>query len=227
MGPLDLLDPQRHAALRLDTANAARRNFVQLVAAEFIAAAHDYPILFTKHAQTGAFYAGAVMGLQPGENLLAQDGVLPGYRPADLVRQGFFVTDEGIAIDPVDSVFANTGDMLFDPSGMPAEPLRRIQQALQALHHGLPETAAIIARFVALRLIEPIDITLDFDDGSRLRLEGLYSISLDALHALPDAAALDLFRRGDLQIAYAQTGSVQHIRRLARLRNDRLATALT
>lgn len=226
MGPLDLLDPQRHAALRLDTANAARRNFVQLVAAEFIAAAHHYPILFTKHADTGAFYAGAVMGLQPGENLLAHNGVLPGYRPADLVRQGFFVTDDGIAIDPADRVFAQGGDPLFDPAGSPTEPLRRVQQAMQLLHHGLPETDAVIARFVALRLIEPIDITLDFDDGSRLRLEGLYSISLDALHALPDAAALDLFRRGDLQIAYAQTGSVQHIRRLARLRNDRLCAAL-
>lgn len=225
MGPLELLDPQRHVALRLDVANAARRNFVQVVAAEFIAAAHDYPILFTKHADTGAFYAGAVMGLQPGENLLVTDGVLTGYRPADLVRQGFFVTDDGIAINPADSVFASTGDPLFDLSGSPTEPLRRIQQAMQLLHHGLPETDAIIARFVALRLIEPIDITLDFDDGSRLRLEGLYSISLDALHALPDAAALDLFRRGDLQIAYAQTGSVQHIRRLARLRNDRLAAA--
>lgn len=223
MGPLDLLDPQRHAAVRLDTANAGRRNFVQLVAAEFIAAAHDYPILFTKHPQTGAFYAGAVMGLQPGENLLARDGVLPGYRPADLVRQGFFVTDDGIAIDRDDDVFASTGDPLFDPSGNPAEPLRRVQQAMQMLHLGLPETDAIIARFVGLRLVEPIDITLDFDDGSRLRLEGLYSISLDALHTLPDAAALDLFRRGDLQIAYAQTGSVQNIRRLARLRNERLA----
>lgn len=226
MGPLDLLDPQRHAALRIDTANAGQRNFVQIVAAEFIAAAHDYPILFTKHAETGAFYAGALMGLHPGENLLAHDGALPGYRPADLVRQGFFVTDDGIAIDPHDRAFASSGALLFDPSGSPAEPLRRVQQAMQLLHRGLPETDAIIDRFVALRLIEPIDITLDFDDGSRLRLEGLYSISLDALHALPDAAALDLFRRGDLQIAYAQTGSVQHVRRLARIRNDRLAKDL-
>src|SRR3546814_2025392 len=43
-----------------------------------------------------------------------------------------------------------------------------------------------------------------------------YSVSLDALHALPDDAALALFRRGDLQIAYAQSASVQHIRWLAR-----------
>lgn len=226
MGALDYLDPHRHGALRLDIANAATRNFVQLVASEFLAAAHDYPILFTKHAETGAFYAGAVMGLAPGENLLADAGVLPGYRPADLVRQGFYVADQGVAFDPADPVFARAGEALFDASGNPAEPLRRVQHAMQLLHHGLPETDAIIARFVALRLIEPIDVTLDFDDGSRLRLEGLYSISLDALHALPDAAALDLFRRGDLQIAYAQTGSVQHLRRLARLRNDRLAAAL-
>jgi hypothetical protein len=66
---------------------------------------------------------------------------------------------------------------------------------------------------------------MQFDDGRHLRLDGLYTISLDALHALPDAAALALFRSGDLQLAYAQTGSVRHLRTLGRIHNDRLATA--
>lgn len=223
---LEFLDPRAHGALRVNTRNAARRNFVQLVAAEFLAAMHDYPILFTKHPETGAFYAGAIMGLEPGENLLAEEGLLPGYRPADLVRQGFFVVDDKIAIDRDDAIFDRAGEALFDADGEPSERLCRIRHAVQTLHHGLPETEAIIARFLAHRLIEPIDITLDFDDGGRLRLDGLYSVSLDALHALPDDAALDLFRRGDLQIAYAQSASVQHIRRLARIRNDRLCAAL-
>jgi len=223
---LEFLDPQAHGALRVTTRNAARRNFVQIVAAEFLAAMHDYPILFTKHPETGAFYAGVIMGLEPGENLLAEDGALPGYRPADLVRQGFFVVDDKIAIDPDDRIFDRAGEPLFDADGEPNGTLGRIRHAVQTLHHGLPETEAIIGRFLAHRLIEPIDITLDFDDGGRLRLDGLYSVSLDALHALPDDAALDLFRRGDLQIAYAQSASVQHIRRLARIRNDRLCAAL-
>jgi hypothetical protein len=227
MGKLEFLDPQAHANLRLATNNAANRNFVQIVAAEFLPAMHDYPILFTKHPESGAFYAGALMGLEPGQNILANDGILNGYRPADLVRQGFFLSEEKIAIDPDDPVFAPDGEPLFDATGESSKALKRVQHAMQTLHHGLSETSAIIDRFLTHRLIEPIDITLDFDDGGRLRLDGLYSISLDSLHALPDEVALDLFRRGDLQIAYAQTASIQHIRRLARIRNDHLFAALT
>jgi hypothetical protein len=222
MESLEFLEPQRHAQLAIRLDNAASRQFVQIVADEFTTAMVDYPILFTKHQETGAFYPGVMMGLEVGDNLLARDGVLAGYRPADLVRQGFYVRDSQIAINMEDSVFAPAGEALFDASLEPAPALRRVQQALQTLDKGLPETAAIIARFVESRLVEPIDISLNFDDGSRLRLEGLYSISLDALHALPDSQVLELFRRGDLQLAYAQTMSLQHIRRLAKIRNDRM-----
>lgn len=226
MEKLEFLEPQRHARLAIKLDNAASRHFVQIVADEFAVAMLDYPILFTKHPETGMFYAGVIMGLEAGENLLAHEGVLPGYRPADLVRQGFFVRDGQIAINPGDPVFAPAGEPLFDGSLEPAAALRKVQQALQMLNKGLPETEAIIGRFVAQRLIEPIDISLDFDDGTRLRLEGLYSISLDALHALSDSDALDLFRRGDLQLAYSQSSSLQHVRRLAKIRNDRLFAAV-
>lgn len=226
MAALQFLDPDSHANSRLVVSNAASRHFVQIVAAEFLPAMLDYPILFTKHPDSGGFYAGIVMGLEPGENLLATEGVLPGYRPADLVRQGFFVSEGKIAIDPADPVFSADGELLFDAAGQPSDSLKRVQRAIQLLHVGLTETDALIRRLLDNRLLEPIDITLDFDDGGRLRLDGLYSVSMDALHALPDDAALDLFRRGDLQIAYAQSASIQHIRRLARIRNDRLSAAL-
>ncbi len=224
---MEFLDAQAHAKLGLNANNAGGRHFVQIVADEFLDAAHDYPILFTKNADTGSFYAGAIMGLVPGENLLAVDGKLPGYRPADLIREGFFVVNDVIAINRESPVFGAGGESLFDASGAASGALRQVQRAMHMLQAGLPQTDAIIARLVGHRLIEPIDVTLDFDDGSRLRLDGLYSVSLDALHALPDAAALDLFRRGDLQIAYVQSASVRHIRRLAAIRNDRLFAALS
>src|SRR3546814_8202958 len=91
------------------------------------------------------------MGLEPGENLLAEEGLLPGYRPADLVRQGFFVVDDKIALDRDDAIFDRAGEALFDADGEPCERLGRIRLAVQPLHHGLPETAAIIARLLAHR----------------------------------------------------------------------------
>jgi hypothetical protein len=223
MAEMEILNREQHVTLRVTRACDAGRHFAQIVADEFPLAAPHYPILFTKHPETGAFYAGVVMGLEPGRNLIAQDGALPDYRPADLERQGFFVADGHIAIDPAHAAFAGgDGQTLFEADGESGPALQRVQRALHMLESGLPATDAIIRRFVALRLLEPIDVTLDFDDGQRLRLDGLYTVSLDALHALPDADALALFRAGDLQLAYAQIGSVRHIRTLARIRNERL-----
>lgn len=219
----EMLNRQDHGSLRVSRKSDAQRHFAQIVPAEFLQAAPYYAILFTKHPDTGAFYAGVVMGLEPGENLLVLDETLPDYRPADLERRGFFTTPDGIAIERDDPVFADpAGQTLFGGDGEPALALRRVQQALHTLEAGLPESEALIARLLSHRLLEPIDVKMDFDDGRSLRLDGLYTISLDALHALRDDVALDLFRRGDLQLAYAQTGSVRHLRTLGRIRNARL-----
>ncbi|SEN07199.1 SapC protein [Sphingomonas gellani] len=219
----EILNQEAHAGLRVSRAVDGGRHFAQIVADEFLKAQPYYAILFTKHPETGAFYAGVVMGVEPGRNLLTEHGTLPDYRPADLERQGFFVADGNIVIDREHAVFSGPdGQALFEPDGSAALPLKRVQQALHTLEKGIPETDAIIQRLLSRRLLEPIDVSLDFDDGERLRLEGLYTISLDALHALPDEEVLAMFRQGDLQLAYAQTASVRHLRTLGRIRNSRL-----
>jgi hypothetical protein len=77
-----------------------------------------------------------------------------------------------------------------------------------------------------LKLIEPIDVSLSFDSGERLTLQGLYTVSLDRLHELPSADALRLFQSGYLQLIYTMTGSVNQIAVLANLRNRELAGAM-
>ncbi|MCD2324390.1 SapC family protein [Sphingomonas sp. IC-56] len=220
------MNVEQHAGLRVSQAPDASRHFAQIVADEFIAASHDFPIFFTKHAETGGFYAGVVLGLNPGENLSCVDGRLPGYRPADLERQGFYLVEDRIVINRDHPVFAGSdGERLFDDAGEPGAALRRVQQALGRLQTGLPATDAVIQRLLHHKLLEPIDVNLRFDDGSHIDLDGLYTVSLDRLHALPDAAVLDLFRQGDLQLAYAQASSIIHVRRLARRYNDQLTSA--
>lgn len=222
MAAWEVLNQDQHPALSVTRTLDADRHFAQIVADEFLQAAPYYPILFTKHPETGAFYAGVVMGLEPGSNLLVSNGGLPDYRPADLERQGFFIADGNVVIDRDHPVFAGTaGQRLFGMDGEPAPALRRVQNALRTLEVGLPETNALIERLLAHRLLEPIDVTMDFDDGQHIRLDGLYTISLDALHALPDATVLEFFRRGDLQLVYTQSGSVRHLRTLGRIRNER------
>ncbi|USQ98042.1 SapC family protein [Caulobacter sp. RL271] len=223
---LELLNAEQHAGLHLGDLPSSSPHFVQIVASEFVAAAAVCPIFLTKNAETGRFYAGALFGFEPGEDLTSNgQGEARLFTPLDLVRLGFFVTSDGaMAIDPQHPRFAVTsGAALFEDDGRPAPALRRVQHALAQLNAGVPETDAFIEAAVAARLVEPVDVDLSFDDGRTLRLAGLYTISLDALGELDDATAVDFFRRGYLQLIYAMAGSLKQVSRLAKLRNEKIA----
>ncbi|MEO9133102.1 MAG: SapC family protein, partial [Sphingomonas sp.] len=200
-------------------------HFVQIVAGEFAPAAATCPIFIAKDGDSGQFYVGAMFGFKRGENLLeAADGTSDAFRPLDLERQGFYVSGEEIAVDPANPRFgAADGEPLFQDGGQPSDGLRAMQRVLAQLKAGVELTDAFIATMMAKKLIEPVDISLSFDDGETLALEGLYTVSLDGLHDLDDKAALDLFRCGYLQLAYCMAGSLRQVPVLARRRNRQLS----
>ncbi|HJV43947.1 SapC family protein [Caulobacter sp.] len=222
---LELLNARDHAGLRLGPPPTGVAHFVQIVPAEFATAAASCPIFLTKNAETGQFYAGAMFGFEPGENLL---GSGPGgelFTPLDLERQGFYLASGGaVAVDPGHRRFtAGAGQALFETDGRPSPALRRLQHVLGQLQAGVADTEAFVQALLVLRLVEPIDIDLSFDDGRTMSLQGLYTVSLDRLAELEDGAVLDLFRSGFLALIYAMTGSLKQVSRLARLRNDKIA----
>ena len=224
MEKVELLNSARHAALRMRPAYREADPFVRIVISEFPAAAIACPLLFSKHADTGAFYVGALMGFRKGECLIDSPDGRPAFRPLEADRAGFFAMGESIAFDAAHSRFGEwDGESLFDAQGAPTASLKAVQNALGRLMAGAEPTDVFIAAMLEHRLIEPIDISLSFDDGDRLRLDGLYTISLDALGDLDDATVLRLFRAGHMQSAYAMTGSLRHIALMARRRNERLA----
>ena len=220
----ELLNPQAHGHLRLRPRSGADPHFVQIVASEFPAAAVSSPILFTKDAEKGNFYAGALFGFKPQEPAIKNASERGGFVPFGLQREGFFTSGENIVIDLDSPRFSDSeGEPLFDESQQPSPTLRHMQRLLGELHKGLDATAAFIQALVELRIVEPIDISLRFDDGEKISLEGLYTVSLVSLHALDDEQALRLFRAGQLQLAYMAAGSLNQIGVLAQLRNKRLA----
>jgi hypothetical protein len=228
MAVWELLASERHAALAMRRASATGRHFVQVVPSEFAAVATHCPIVLTKHPETGRFYAGALLGLVPGENLVADAaGAMDGVMPLDLEREGFFVVEQDIAVDLDHARFAvnEEGVALFDAAGAPSSHLRRVQRALGRLHAGLAESEALMTALLGARLIEPIDVSLSFDDGERLRLDGLYTVSRDALAELDDATVLDLYRAGHLHHAHTLVDSLAQVAVLAHRRNERLAGA--
>lgn len=227
MGELEILNVHEHAGVRVAPPSAGERHFVQIVTSEFESTAARFPILFCKNPETGAFYAGAMLGFKPRENLaLGSADEADAGRLCDVTREGFYIVEDNIAIDRSIARFGSEqGSPLFDEDDRPAATLRRARSALAQLHDGLPKTEQFLNTLIGLRVIEPIDLSFSFDDGEQLVLEGLYTVSRDALAELDDATALTLFRQGALAHAYAAIASLQHIPRLARLRNDRLTAA--
>ena len=99
MQQLEILNSEAHRHLRVRPPQGTP-HFVPIVASEFSSAATCCPILLNKSAETGRFYAGAMFGFRPGENLVSgEPGAAGAFQPLDIERQGFFVSAENIAID--------------------------------------------------------------------------------------------------------------------------------
>lgn len=223
-GALEILNQESHRNLRIrQDAGIAHPNFVMITLAEFPAAASCCPIFFAKDSATGEFYAGAMFGFEANETLFEQGATLAVFRPLDLQRQGFYTADAHIAIDPAHPRFdAQASIALFDDDGAPTEAMRKIQAVLGQLHAGVEQTRGFIAALLRLGMIEPVDISLTFDDGQRIDLDGLYTVSRDMMGDLPDEAVLALFRSGFLQAAMCMTFSLNQVAVLAQRRNARL-----
>lgn len=222
---IELLNAGDHGALTLGALTGAPPHFVQIVLDEFPAAASLCPIFLTKLPQTGDFYVGAMLGFKPEEPVLVDNAERSGlFEPLDWTRRGFYLSGEDVAVNVNDPRFSDPdGEPMFERDGRPTQPLGTMIRNLGRLQAGLDWTGKFIDAMLQHRLVEPIDVSLDFDDGERLNLAGLYTISLDSLGELDDAAALSLFRAGQLQAAYIMSQSLRQVARLARRRNQRLA----
>jgi hypothetical protein len=225
---LELLNPDKHRHLRLRPPGGDMPYFVQIVIGEFAAAAATCPILFTKEAETGNFFAGALFAFKPGESFIQEEAGHTGFTPLSLQRDGFFISGEHIAIDLDNPRFSEVqGEPLFDAMNQPSLELRRIQRILGQLHSGIDATDRFIRALTELRLVEPIDISLNFDTGGeKLTLQGLYTVSLDSLRTLGEADAMRLLRAGYLQLACTMSTSLEQIPVLARLRDQAIRKAL-
>ena len=231
MSDIAILNSQTHRAVRVDPSAGARlgdnQRFVPIIVGEFTVVAAHYPILFSKDAETGAFYCGAMLGFDEGENLFLNGSGHDAYRPLNLQRGPFYTAGDDLVIDMSHPrVGASDGQALFDEAGQPSTYLESIMGLMRQLRPGHLQTQAFIDALLKLRLIEPIDLNVGFDDGSSLQIEDLYTINADTLRALPDETVLDLFRRGYMQLIYAVIGSLKQVPVLAQRKNRRL-TATT
>jgi hypothetical protein len=180
-----------------------------------------YPILFSKDADTGQFYCGAMLGFDTGENLfLDEHRSLSAYRPLNLQRGPFLTAGSDLAIDLDHPRVASSGDQqLFTEGGEPSSYLQSIMGLMRDLRPGLERTRVFIDTLLGLKLIEPMTISARFDDGTNREFTGLYTVNRSQLQELADAAVVDLFRRGYLQLIYLMLASLDQVSALAQRKN--------
>lgn len=222
------LNTKIHKDLRVHAGASARhgdaQRFVAVAVNEFAFLVPHYPIFFAKDSETGSFYCGAMLGIDEGENLFLGDGGgMESYRPLNLQRGPFFTAGSDIAIDLDHPRVGAGGQPLFTDGGEPSDYLKGIMGLFQNLRPGLEQTKVFIETLMKAKLIEPVDINLAFDDGTRRQLEGLYTVNQDALKKLPEADIVDFFRRGYLQAIYLMIASLKQVPVLAQKKNARLA----
>jgi hypothetical protein len=225
------LNKDAHRTLRVDgRASAAygdNRHFVQVIVNEFAQLVVRYPILFTKNPTTGHLYCGAMLGFDEGENLFIEEWrQRESYRPLALQRMPFYAHGPEIGIDlDHPRVGVECGQPLFDHTGRPSRYLQGIIWAFQDLEPGIETTKVFIARLLELKLIEPIDIEVELDDGTKHQCAGLYTINQDVLAKLPDPVVVELFRRGYLTLIHFMIASLKQLPVLAHRKNSRLLEA--
>lgn len=228
MTQIAILNSKTHRDLRVEPKVSARygddQRFVPVVVNEFSLLAVHYPILLSKDAETGAFYCGAMLGFDLGENLFLDEGKgQDGYRPLNLRRLPFYTAGPDLAVDlDHPRVGAPAGQRVFDTEGKPTPYLEGVFALMRELQPGVEMTKAFVQTLLSLKLVETVSIDVGFDDGTTRDLQGLYTIDQTVLRALPDPVVLDLFRRGYLQLIYLMIASIKQVPVLARRKNLRL-----
>ncbi|WP_283514388.1 SapC family protein [Sphingomonas sp. 2R-10] len=214
----DLTVAVAHGAAHGDAVNQ-----VLLFPNEFETAQRDYPILFRRD-ERGGFYAVALLGLDPDDNLfLGPDGWRASYIPAVRQRGPFSPAPDGqgVQVDLDDPRVGQAGESLYLQHGGTAPYLAHIEAVLDVIREGQAINAPLFAAWEAARLLRPTTIEIDLGDGQTCAVEGIFVIDEDRLDTLDADALATLHRSGALRAAFMAVASLDNMPRLIDRRRQR------
>lgn len=233
-----LLDNVTHANLRVNTTFEKGHGFdvnsTRVFPVEFTQLQMEYPLFFVKSAETGHFEPIALLGFSEGENLYLRGGRWDAaYLPSTIARQPFLIGFQEQDIDGIPtkvpvvhidldhpSVSYTEGEPVFLEHGGEGPLLERVSSILMAIHEGHESIKSSSKLLVGLELIESVNVDIEFKDGSRQSLSGLYTINEDKLRDL-SAEGLDvLHKNGHLQTVYMMLASMPNMTRLIDRKNS-------
>lgn len=230
MNRLTALNSAAHRNLRVNPeqvlAQAAQLNMVPVVLGEFQKLCVQYPIVLTKNGATGQFTCVALFGFEKAENLFwRQDRWDAIYVPLQVSRQPFFLGQQAVVcIDTLHpSLKQAHGEAIFDEHGAETTYLQQAKQMLAALLDGEEQTDRFVRKLLALELIRPMRLEIEFANRQKQRVDGLYTIDEERLKAVPGGTVAELHSLEYLAPLYTMLASLGQIYSLVQRKNQLLA----
>jgi hypothetical protein len=235
-----LLDNITHKDLRVNTTYVANRaydiNLTRTFPVEFTQLQAEYPIFFIKNKETGHFESVALFGFSEQENLYRTgDGWDATYVPLTVQRQPFLIgfQEKDIAGVPTrvpvvhidldhQSVSTDDGEPLFLQHGGESPLLERMSSVLMTIHQGHEVCNSFSQLLVGLELLESLALEIEFNDGSKHKLAGLFTINEDKLRGLNSNGLEALHKNGHLQDVYMVLASLPNLSKLIDRKNEML-----
>lgn len=215
-----LLNNVEHKDLRIDInksdAFGDNKMFSVIFPFEFRNVQANYPIIFTKHPETGEFTSIALFGFEKDENLflngtewdaqyiplmMEREPFLIGYQEQE--HDGNRVQAPVLHID-MDSprVGKEDGVELFLPHGGNSEYLNRISSMLKTIHDNQRASKEFIETLVKYELLESFNLDITLKNQQTHRLAGFYTVNEDKLAALSEKELGVLSKNGMLPVIY-------------------------
>jgi hypothetical protein len=197
---------------------------------EFVVAATEFPIVFVKNEQTGAFQAVAMAGIEPKENLYCKKNNWDGHYIPRVIRSypfslAFKDRNKGeffVCIDEGSSLLNKKGgEALFTDSGEQTDYLKKLTENMVRDAENSQLTTGFVNYLVEKELLTSYRLTIDIKNERR-NIDGLYMIDETKLNKLPASEFESLRQRGVLFPIYAQMGSLNQIPRLIKRKQEQM-----
>lgn len=213
--------------------HAQNLQFAPINADELAFASTCYPLFFIKDQTTANFFPIALFGLEKDENLFYSTRQWGSYYiPKSLSISPFSMAratspNEAepkwvICLDRSSPyVSADGGEALYeqgDDKQAETPYFLKIRENLTDLYQGKATSLRFIERLVEGQLLKPAQLTLDFADGEKSTLDGLYTIDQANLKAMPIEHVQEFHEQGYFQSIYSMMNSQHNLYQLVKLK---------
>lgn len=229
MNTLVELNPTDHKQLKVAANSvaqlASQMQIINITAQEIPQATTEFPVFFTRNSQTGDWGSSILASLLQGVSPMVTEGQWQGlYTPNFLRTYPVFPMRQEdsntytLGIDPEnDMLTEQSGEALYTEEGKETPYLDSLRRTVDADIKSGYQTFLMTKELDELDLFKSIDLVLQFKDGTRQNLHGLFTINEENFQNLPADKLAEFQQKGYLVIIHAVLLSTYQLNRLIRM----------